>query len=152
MVFGLASCNKEDDNANSGGNGGIETPTSLVGTTWGYNDGEAEVRVMFETTIVKVSVQTPHAPEYYEGTYTYSNGSGTIALVVRDTMNITFTVSGNKMTANGTPAGDVVLTLISSNPQPGPQPGGDVINSLVGTEWTWDNGSIRFTTATDAIV
>lgn len=131
MVFGLASCEKDNDSSNGNGTN-INTQNSLVGTTWGYNDGEAEIRVLFETTMVKVSVQTPHGNEYYEGTYTYSNGSGTIALVDGEqTLNITFTVSGNTMNAYNTPAGNVTLTLIGSNPQP--QPSGSY--PLNGTTW-----------------
>lgn len=130
MVFGLASCEKDNDSSNGNGTN-INTQNSLVGTTWGYNDGEAEGRVLFETTMVKVSVQTPHGNEYYEGTYTYSNGSGTIALVVdQQTRNITVTVSGSTMMAYNTPGGDVTLTLIG-NPQP--QPSGNY--PLNGTTW-----------------
>ena len=136
MVFGLASCEKDNDSSNGNGTN-INTQNSLVGTTWGYNDGEAEIRVLFETTMVKVSVQTPHGNEYYEGTYTYNNGSGTIALVEGEqTLNITFTVSGNTMNAYNTPAGNVTLTLIGSNPQP--QPSGSY--PLNGTTWECSEG------------
>jgi hypothetical protein len=112
--------------------GDTNTLKSLVGTQWAFNDGEADVLVLFETTMVKVSVQTPHGPEYYEGTYTYSNGSGTINLTIEGReFNIAFTVSGNTMTAYNTPSGDVTLTLVNS--QPGPQPGGNY--PLNGTAW-----------------
>lgn len=114
--------------------GDTNTLKSLVGTQWAFNDGEADVLVLFETTMVKVSVQTPHGPEYYEGTYTYSNGSGTINLTIEGReFNIAFTVSGNTMTAYNTPSGDVTLTLVGSNPQPGPQPGGNY--PLNNTAW-----------------
>lgn len=131
MVLGFVSCEKEDNSNDNGTT--IDTQTSLVGTTWGYNDGDATIRVLFQTSIVKVTVQSPHGDEYYEGTYTYSNGSGTIALVVdQQTRNITFTVSGSTMMAYNTPAGDVTLTLIG-NPQPGPNPSGNY--PLNGTTW-----------------
>lgn len=141
MVFGLASCSKEENNSGSnGGNGGGSGPntqTSLVGTQWAFNDGEADITVSFTTaTDVSVDVQTPHGSEHYQGTYTYSNGNGTIALVMgSQTMNITFTVNGNTMTAYNTPSGDVTLTLVGGNPQPqpGPQPGGNY--PLNGTTW-----------------
>lgn len=112
MVFGLASCNKEEGGSNSGG--AATTPTSLVGTQWAYNDGEADITVSFTTASdVSVDVQTPHGPEHYQGTYTYSNGSGTINLTVGGReMTITFTVSGNTMAAHNTPAGDVELTRV----------------------------------------
>ena len=112
MVFGLASCNKEEGGSNSGG--AATTPTSLVGTQWAYNDGEADITVSFTTASdVSVDVQTPHGPEHYQGTYTYSNGSGTINLTVGgQEMTITFTVSGNTMAAHNTPAGDVELTRV----------------------------------------
>jgi len=162
MVFGLASCSK-DDNSNSGGNGGgsgTNTQTSLVGTQWAFNDGEADITVSFPTASdVSVNVQTPRGPEYYQGTYTYSNGSGTINLTVGgQEMTITFTVSGNSMTAHNTPAGDVVLTLVGGNPQPGPQPGGDTntLKSLVGTQWAFNDGeadvTVSFPTASDVSV
>ena len=149
MVFGLASCSKEENNSSSGngGNGGGSGPntqTSLVGTQWAFNDGEADVTVSFITASdVLVNVQTPNGPEQYQGTYTYSNGNGTIALVMGpQTMNITFTVNGNTMTAYNTPSGNVTLTLVGSNPQPGPNPGGDLRNSLVGTGWMYMNDEV----------
>ncbi len=149
MVLGLASCSKDDNNSNSGngGNGGGSGPntqTSLVGTQWAFNDGEADVTVSFPTASdVSVNVQTPHGPEHYQGTYTYSNGSGTINLTIEGhEFNIAFTVSGNTMTAYNTPSGDVTLTLVGSNPQPGPNPGGDLRNSLVGTGWMFMNDEV----------
>lgn len=133
MVFGLASCNK--DNNSNGGGSGTDTQTSLVGTQWAFNDGEAEITISFPTASdVSVNVQTPHGPEHYQGTYTYSNGSGTINLTIEGhEFNIAFTVSGNTMTAYNTPSGDVTLTPVGSNPQPGPQPGGNY--PLNGTTW-----------------
>lgn len=136
MVFGLASCNKEESGSGNGGNGsGPNTQTSLVGTQWAFNDGEADVTVSFPTASdVSVNVQTPHGQEHYQGTYTYSNGSGTINLTIEGReFNIAFTVSGNTMTAYNTPSGDVTLTLVGSNPQPGPQPGGNY--PLNNTAW-----------------
>lgn len=135
MVFGLASCNK--DNNSNGGGSGPNTQTSLVGTQWAFNDGEADVTVSFPTASdVSVNVQTPHGPEHYQGTYTYSNGSGTINLTIEGhEFNIAFTVSGNTMTAYNTPSGDVTLTQVN-NQQPEP----DTPTSLAGTDWSYFDG------------
>lgn len=136
MVFGLASCDK-DNNSTSGGNGSsAATPSSLVGTEWTYHDGEATCYVSFvSATDVDVNVYTPHGDEFYYGTYTYSGGNGTMNLTVQGRVyEITFTVSGNTMTAHNTPSGDVVLTRVN-NQQPTPQPGGDATYPLSGTTW-----------------
>lgn len=116
-----------------------DTLASLVGTSWSYYDGEANITVTFVTTSdVRVLASTPAGPEEGYGTYSYSNGSGSMQLYMNDTTYyITFTVSGNTMTAYGTPAGTVTLTRAGSNPNPNPNPGGDVSNSLVGTGWMW---------------
>ena len=141
MVFGLASCNK--DNNSNGGGSGTDTQTSLVGTQWAFNDGEAEITISFPTASdVAVNVQTPRHTENYQGTYTYGNGSGAMNLTIQGReFNITFTVSGSTMTAYNTPSGDVTLTLVGSNPQPG---GNYPLN---GTTWqgSFQEGSVYIT-------
>lgn len=142
MVFGLASCNKEDNNG-SGNGGGNDANSSLVGTQWAGGDGDARITLAFlSATEAEVGVMPPSGvPESYRGTYTYSNGSGTMTLPVGgETYDITFTVSGNTLTAHNTPAGDVVFTRVDNGgQQPGPNPGGDLRNSLVGTGWMYSN-------------
>ena len=142
MVFGLASCNKEDNNG-SGNGGGNDANSSLVGTQWAGGDGDARITLAFlSATEAEVGVMPPSGvPESYRGTYTYSNGNGTMTLPVGgETYDITFTVSGNTLTAHNTPAGDVVFTRVDNGgQQPGPNPGGDLRNSLVGTGWMYSN-------------
>ncbi len=145
MVFGLASCNKEDNNG-SGNGGGNDANSSLVGTQWAGGDGDARITLAFlSATEAEVGVMPPSGvPESYRGTYTYSNGNGTMTLPVGgETYDITFTVSGNTLTAHNTPAGDVVFTRVDNGgQQPGPNPGGDLRNSLVGTGWMYSNNDV----------
>lgn len=145
MVFGLASCNKEDNNG-SGNGGGNDANSSLVGTQWAGGDGDARITLAFlSATEAEVGVRPQSGePGSYRGTYTYSNGSGTMTLPVGgETYDITFTVSGNTLTAHNTPAGDVVFTRVDNGgQQPGPNPGGDLRNSLVGTGWMYSNNDV----------
>lgn len=125
MLFGLAACDKDDNN--------IDTQKSLVGTRWTFNDGDANVTVSFPTaTDVAVTVQTPHGTENHQGTYDYNEGSGVINLTVNGTAyTIPITVSGSTMTCENTPSGTVTLTLAGSNGNP--RPSGDY--PLNGTSW-----------------
>ena len=147
MVFGLASCAKDDTKptGNGSGTGTGEIPTSLVGTTWSWStDGGGSLQFVSDSMAV-VTVNNYHnhgdsldrsVPKggVFYGTYTYSNGNGTLWLYIDGRMmEVHFTVSGNTLTATGTPDGDVVMTLVGGNPQPGPNPGGDY--PLNGTEW-----------------
>lgn len=156
MVFGLASCAKDDNKPTGNGNGiGTgETPTSLVGTTWSWStDGGGSLQFVTDSMAV-VTVNNYHnhgdsldrsVPKggVFYGTYTYSNGNGTLWLYIEGSMlEVHFTVSGNTLTATGTPDGDVVMTLVGGNPQPGPNPGGDLRNSLVGTGWMFMNDEV----------
>ncbi len=142
MVFGLASCNKEEN----GGGAGASTNGSLVGTQWVASDGDAQITLIFASaTEAEVAVIPPHGvEERYRGTYTYNNGNGTMSLPANGTTyDITFTVSGNTLTAHNTPAGDVVFTRVDNGgQQPGPNPGGDLRNSLVGTGWMYSNNDV----------
>ena len=145
MVFGLASCNKDDNSSSSSGDGSGETPTSLVGTTWSWstNGGGSLEFISDSVAVVTVNNYHDHGDSLdrslpkagvFHGTYTYSNGNGTLWLYIDGRMmEVHFTVSGNTLTATGTPDGDVVMTLVGGNPQPGPNPGGDY--PLNGTEW-----------------
>ena len=145
MFFGLASCSKDDNNSNnSGGGGASSAPASLVGTTWESATPDRTVVLEFrDATNVGIMVIDDHGESPYYGTYTYSNGSGTINFVMDvESYNIPFTVSGNTLTAHNTPDGDVVFTLENGHPQPGPNPGGDLSNSLVGTGWMYMNDEI----------
>lgn len=143
MVFGLASCEKEKDNTSSGGSSAA-TPTSLAGTDWSYFDGEATVVVSFvSASSVEVHVSTPNGPESYYGSYTYSNGNGTMNLTVRNQVyEITFTVNGNTMTAYDTPSGDVTLTRGGGSGGGGQQPPIDLRTSVVGTGWMYMNDDV----------
>ncbi len=140
MVFGLASCNKEE----SGSGAGASTNGSLVGTQWVASDGEAQITLIFATASeAEIDVVTPRETEHYRASYTYTNGNGTMSLSTYDTTySITFTVSGNTLTAQGTPDGDVVFTRTNGGQQPGPNPGGDLRNSLVGTGWMYSNNDV----------
>ena len=140
MVFGLASCNKEE----SGSGAGASTNGSLVGTQWVASDGEAQITLIFATASeAEIDVVTPRETELYRASYTYTNGNGTMSLSTYDTTySITFTVSGNTLTAQGTPDGDVVFTRTNGGQQPGPNPGGDLRNSLVGTGWMYSNNDV----------
>ena len=142
MVFGLASCNKEEN----GGGAGASTNGSLVGTQWVASDGDAQITLIFASaTEAEVAVIPPHGvEERYRGTYTYNNGNGTMSLPANGTTyDITFTVSGNTLTAHNTPAGEVVFTRVNNGgQQPGPNPGGDLRNSLVGTGWMYSNNDV----------
>ena len=142
MVFGLASCNKEE----SGSGAGASTNGSLVGTQWVASDGDAQITLTFASaTEAEVAVIPPHGvEERYRGTYTYNNGNGTMSLPANGTTyDITFTVSGNTLTAHNTPAGEVVFTRVNNGgQQPGPNPGGDLRNSLVGTGWMYSNNDV----------
>ena len=146
MVLGLAGCEKEKTNTGSGsgsGDGG-GVINSLVGTQWAASDGDAQITLTFvSATETEVIVVPPSGvTERYHGTYTYSNGNGNLIMTADSTTyNITFTVSGNTLVAHNTPAGDVTFTLVS-NPQPGPNPGGDLRNSLVGTGWMYTNDEV----------
>lgn len=144
MVFGLASCSKDD--SSTGSNGGSNTGNSLVGTQWAGSDGDAQITLAFlSATEAEVGVRPQSGvPESYRCTYTYSNGNGTMSLNVNGTpYDITFTVSGNTLTAHNTPAGDVVFTRVDNGgQQPGPNPGGDLRNSLVGTGWMYSNSDV----------
>lgn len=145
MVFGLASCGKDDNNTSGGNGSGGNTQNSLVGTQWVASDGDAQITLAFTSaTDAEVSVVPPSGiRESYRGTYTYSNGNGTLIMTADSTTyNITFTVSGNTLTAHNTPAGDVVFTRVNGNPQPGPNPGGDLRNSLEGTGWMYMNDEV----------
>lgn len=145
MVFGLASCSKDDSSTGSNG-GGNDANSSLVGTQWAGGDGDARITLAFlSATEAEVGVMPPSGVlESYRGTYTYSNGNGTMTLPVGgETYDITFTVSGNTLTAHNTPAGDVVFTRVENGgSQPGPNPGGDLRNSLVGTGWMYSNNDV----------
>ncbi len=138
MVFGLASCTKEDNNAN-GGNGSTSTPTSLVGTEWTWNNGSISFTTASDAIVTIYNYHQGRKTGVFPATYTYSNGSGELKMTIDDQpMTIQFTVSGNTLTAKGTPDGDVTATRANNNnPQPDPNPGGDVSNSLVGTGWMW---------------
>lgn len=135
MVFGLASCNKEEN----GGGAGASTNGSLVGTQWVASDGDAQITLTFASaTEAEVAVIPPHGvEERYRGTYTYNNGNGTMSLPANGTTyDITFTVSGNTLTAHNTPAGEVVFTRVNNGgqqPNPGPTPGGNY--PLNNTAW-----------------
>lgn len=143
MIFGLAACEKEKDNTSSGGSSAA-TPTSLTGTDWSYFDGEATVVVSFvSASSVEVHVSTPNGPESYYGSYTYSNGNGTMNLTVRNQVyEITFTVNGNTMTAYDTPSGDVTLTRGGGSGGGGQQPPIDLRTSVVGTGWMYSNNDV----------
>ena len=142
MVFGLASCNKEE----SGSGAGASTNGSLVGTQWVASDGDAQITLIFASaTEAEVAVIPPHGvEERYRGTYPYTRGNGPTRLPANGTTyDITFTVSGNTLTAHNTPAGEVVFTRVNNGgQQPGPNPGGDLRNSLVGTGWMYSNNDV----------
>ena len=163
MVFGLAACEKEKNNTSGGGGSSTTTPSSLVGTDWSFYDGEATIVVSFPTASdVDVNVHTPHGDEFYYGSYTYSEGSGTMNLTINNQeYEIRFTVTGNTMTAYNTPSGDVTLTRVNNQqPDPNPQPGPGGDYPLNGTSWTYENNdgenyemySVSFGTTTCILV
>ena len=136
MVFGLASCNKEENGSDNNGSAAT-TPTSLVGTEWTWDNGSIRFTTATDA-IVSVNNYNPHKGEI-PATYTYADGSGVLEMDIRghndsvEHYSIRFTVNGNTLTATGTPDGDVVMTLVGGNPQPGPNPSGNY--PLNGTEW-----------------
>lgn len=155
MVFGLASCEKEglkgsgsgvSGNSGSGGNG--TTTTSLVGTSWQWYNGVVTFTDATNVTIATYQYGT------YNGSYTYSNGSGVINVNIQGTpFTIPFTVSGSTMTAQNTPDGNITLTQVGGNnpnPNPNPNPGGG-LTSLAGTAWQYSASgwsvTLYFTTA-----
>ncbi len=105
-----ASCGKDDD---KNGNGGGGSTTDLVGTSWYAVDGNLQsgnykayglqfVRQDFCGYAEVTAVNGEETEDAYLGSYTYSNGSGTINF--RDTTytvdrgSATFTVNGDKLT------------------------------------------------------
>lgn len=161
MVFGLASCTKDDANPTGNGSGG-ETPASLVGTEWTWNNGSINFVTETEAIVTVDNYHPGHggdsvgmsAPKrgVFEATYTYSNGSGKLWMYIDGRqIEVPFTVSGNTMTATGTPDGDVTLTRVSNSPT---QP--DTLASLVGTSWSYYDGeaniTVTFVTSSDVRV
>lgn len=150
MVFGLASCGKDDENTPTNNNQGGGTE-SLAGTSWIAIDGNilsgnytahglefsSDNLCAFGTYVGTPASEEPEVTDFCIGTYTYASGAGTIHFTdttgTIDKGDATFTVSGNTLTLvyNGE---SFVLTKEGA-PDPDPQPGdGGDIN---GTTWMY---------------
>ena len=152
MVFGLTSCEK--DNSGIGGGGGNGSGSggninnSIAGTQWKYSGVGEEITLDFTSaTGVEIKRESNGVIQNFDGSYTYSNGSGTISCnILGGLYNIDFTVSGNTLMASNTPSGNIVFTLIGgSNPQPNPNPGGGGSYPLNGTTWNASDGDVQYT-------
>ena len=110
-MFSLMSCNKEDVN-NQNTNTTTNDYAAVADTEWKWMaedpnsiSGVISIRVEFNGPKLADLIYTDMSTGLMEtevlmGTYTYSNGSGTLALEDDDynAVNVSFTISGTTMT------------------------------------------------------
>lgn len=107
-MFAFASCEKEDDN-----NTTTDAAETVAGTEWNWSaedpnsiSGVIDLQVGFNGPILAELIYTDMSTGIMQtdillGTYTYSNGNGTLTLdddINNTTVNISFTISGTTMT------------------------------------------------------
>ena len=107
-MFTFASCEKEDDN-----NTTTDAAETVAGTEWNWSaedpnsiSGVIDLQVGFNGPILAELIYTDMSTGIMQtdvllGTYTYSNGNGTLTLdddINNTTVNISFTISGTTMT------------------------------------------------------